>query len=81
MVREIYDDYVTDNYIDSYPSVLMNGASFDHYSQKANISTVISDANGVSVCAEQYVRPSITLKPGTSFVSGNGSIDNPYIIE
>ena len=49
MVREIYDDYVTDNYIDSYPSVLMNGASFDHYSQKANISTVFSDANVFSL--------------------------------
>ena len=39
------------------------------------------DAVNINVTGSTYLRPSISLKPGTQFVRGTGSYDNPYIIE
>lgn len=38
-------------------------------------------AIGNSVTNEFGVRPSVSLKPGTEFASGDGSFTNPFIIE
>ena len=33
------------------------------------------------VSMDEYVRPSVSLKPGTEYVSGDGSSKNPYIVQ
>ena len=37
--------------------------------------------NGYNTGWELGVRPVISLKPGTEYISGTGSKDNPYIVE
>ena len=35
----------------------------------------------LNISSDYFLFPSISLKPGTKYVSGDGSIDNPYIVE
>ena len=48
-----------------------------------DISYVLpSTGAGSTACSTKNgVRPVVSLKPGTEYVSGNGSMDNPYVVE
>ena len=43
-------------------------------------STSLYSVN-INVTGSTYLRPSISLKPGTQFLKGNGTHENPYVIE
>ena len=49
----------------------------------ALVSSVYSDGSltGVGVVSSFGVRPSISLKPGTTPTGGDGTVNNPYLIE
>ena len=54
------------NYQSSYSIVIADGGTYSYISVKSSSA---------------YVRPVVSLKPGTLYVSGDGSKNNPYIIE
>ena len=39
------------------------------------------NAVNINVSGSTYIRPAISLKPGTKFISGTGTYENPYVIE
>ncbi|MBQ6539172.1 MAG: hypothetical protein IJL76_02720 [Bacilli bacterium] len=58
--------------------------SFSMYHNSHSYGCTIDTLGGfscLSISATSGVRPSISLKPGTEYVSGTGSKDDPYVVE
>ena len=55
--------------------------SFDHYYATVRIVNYNGDIIGGDVGYDGGVRPVVSLISGTEYVSGDGSTDNPYIVE
>ena len=55
----------------------------DFNDNDANVSNVNSDGGlyGDNASSVGGVRPSISLKSGTTSSGGNGTVNNPYLIE
>ncbi len=69
--------YIGNNYWLSSP------ASFEraYYVILVNYSNGNILFEGANSYTTAYVRPVVSLKPGIEYVSGNGSMDNPYVVE
>lgn len=53
------------------------GENYTYYRTVNSSGNVLINVN----VNAQGVRPAISLKPGTEYVSGNGSMTNPYVVE
>lgn len=54
---------------------------YSGYTYNGNIHYSSIHSVNINVSGSGYIRPSISLKSGTQFVSGDGSYTNPYVIE
>ncbi|MBQ3435472.1 MAG: BspA family leucine-rich repeat surface protein, partial [Bacilli bacterium] len=59
---------------------LLSPDIINNYTSFYSISSAGGFSNGVPNYS-QGVRPVISLKPGTKYTTGNGSMNNPYVIE
>ena len=72
----------------NYKSIIMSGNSYWlgsplSYENFTNVYSVLADGGyaGSNVAVSFGVRPVVSLKPGTQYASGDGSKNNPYIVE
>lgn len=59
--------------------ILFTPYEFWHYGYLTKYS--VTSAGAISNTSNDGVRPVISLKPGTKYVSGYGTMDSPYIVE
>ena len=52
-----------------------------NYTHNGYISNDGSSTGGYASSSSNGVRPVISLKPGTEYVSGTGSMANPYVVQ
>ena len=60
---------------------LLSPSYFEDIVPDINYVLPSTGAGSTACSTKNGVRPVVSLKPGTEYVSGNGSMDNPYVVE